>query len=306
MGAIVELASYRHCIERIREQWPAFAQKRTARLVQQERYGAATEKVAENVLEDLFTEVLDWAVSDLSNQVRYADLLLTSNTIKYLLVEVKRPGSLAWSRRSVERALEQARGYADEQKVKCIAVSDGLMLYGADIVHGGMRDRLYVSLDSATPPEALWWLSVHGIYRDVEPLPGAPVELPEETEREPTSPGTPSDATGVLHHKYHIPARCFAYVGDASNPATWKLPFRLADDSIDLKRLPKAIGSLLSNYRGAKVGGIPQAAIPDVLVRLAKAAAEAGKLPHQAGHTAPIYEQLVEVLAQLGRENEVT
>ena len=260
----------------------------------------------ENSLEDLFTEVLDWAVSDLSNQVKYADLLLTSNTIKYLLVEVKRPGSLAWSRRSVERALEQARGYADEQKVKCIAVSDGVMLYAADIVHGSMRDRLYVSLDSATPPEALWWLSVHGIYRDVEPLPGAPVELPEETEREPTSPGTPSDATRVLHHKYHIPARCFAYVGDASNPATWKLPYRLGDDSIDLKRLPKAIGSLLSNYRGAKVGGIPQAAIPDVLVRLAKAAAEAGKLPHQAGHTAPIYEQLVEVLAQLGRENEVT
>jgi len=56
---IFELASYRHSIERIRTRWPAFAQKRSSRLAQQER-----------------------AVSDLSNQVQYADLLLTSNTIK--------------------------------------------------------------------------------------------------------------------------------------------------------------------------------------------------------------------------------
>jgi len=161
------------------------------------------------------------------------------------------------------------------QKVKCIAVSDGVMLYAADIVHGGMRDRLYASLDSATPPEALWWLSVHGIYREVEPLPGAQAALPEEPEHGAPSQESLPGLGEVLHHKYHIPARCFAYVGDASNPATWKLPFRLADDSIDLKRL-------------------------------AKAAAEASKLPHQAGHSAPVYEQLVEVLAQLGRESEIT
>lgn len=302
---VVELASYRHGIERIRTRWPAFAQKRSSRLAQQERYGSIAEKVAENILEDLFTEVLDWAVSDLSNQIQYADLLLTSNTIKYLLVEVKRPGLLAWGRRSVEQALGQARRYADEQKVKCIAVSDGVMLYAADIVHGGMRDRLYVSLDSTAPPEALWWLSVHGIYRDVEPLPTAQAALPEEPGQGTTTPEPPPADGEVLHHKYHVPARCFGYVGDASKPASWKLPYRLADGSIDLKRLPKAIGSLLSNYRGAKVGGIPQAAIPDVLVRLAKAAAEAGRLPRQGGHTAPIYEQLVEVLAQLGREDEV-
>lgn len=72
--------------------------------------------------------------------------------------------------------------------------------------------------------------------------------------------------------------------------ASGKVPYRLA-----ARQLPRREGR-----------GIPQAAILDVLVRLAKAAAEAGRLPHQAGHTAPIYEQLVEVLAQIGREGEIT
>ena len=303
MGAIVELASYRHCVERIRTQWPAFVQKRTARLVQQERHGAAAEKVAENILEDLFTEVLDWTVSDLNNQIQYADLLLTRLGIKYLLLEVKRPGSLAWSRNSVERALDQARRYADEQKVKCVGVSDGVMLYAADIAHGGTKDRLYVSLDGGVPPDALWWLSVHGIYREVDALPQPMAALPEEPS---TAPARESAADGeVLHPKYHVPARCFGYVGNAADHGTWKLPYLCADGSIDAKRLPKAIAAILSNYRGVKVSGIPEAAIPDVLVRLAKAAAQLGKLPGQGGHAAPVYEQLLEVLVQLGRKGEI-
>jgi hypothetical protein len=304
VGPIVELASYRHCVERIRAQWPAFAQKRTARLVQQERHGVAAEKVAENILEDLFTEVLDWTVSDLNNQIQYADLLLTRLGIKYLLLEVKRPGSLAWNRYSVETALEQAHRYADEQKVKCVGVSDGVMLYAADIVHGGTKDRLYVSLDAAGPPEALWWLSVHGIYREVEALPQPTVALPEEL-AVPTTREALASTAEALHPKYHVPARCFGYVGNAADHGTWKLPYLCADGSIDAKRLPKAIAAILSNYRGVKVAGIPEAAIPDVLVRLAKAAAQLGKLPGQGAHTAPVYEQLVEILVQLGRKGDV-
>lgn len=301
---IVELASYRHCVERMRANWPAFAQKRKARLVQQERHGAAAEKVAENILEDLFTEVLDWSVSDLNNQIQNADLLLTNHGIKYLLLEVKRPGSLAWHRYSVKQALDQARGYADKQKVKCIAVSDGVMLYAADIVHGGEKDRLYVSLDGANPPEALWWLSVHGVYREIENLSEPSHTLPEAPAlSEPVT--VPVHYGEILHSKYHLPARCFGYVGNAADQNTWKLPYLLGDGSIDGKRLPKAIGAILSNYRGVKVSGIPEAAIPDVLVRLAQAASRVGKLPHEGGKTAPVYEQLAEVLAQLGRTDEL-
>src|SRR5579875_789167 len=162
---ITRLASYRRCVERIHSAWPAFLERRRQRLAEQERYGKASEKVAENILEDLFTLVLDWELTDLNHQVQYADLVLTHQGIKYLLVEVKRPGALAWNRHAVERALEQARRYAAEQRVKCIAISDGVMLYAAHPRHGGLEDRVFVSLTDVEPPLDLWWLSVHGIYR---------------------------------------------------------------------------------------------------------------------------------------------
>ncbi|MBI3304414.1 MAG: hypothetical protein HYZ72_20315, partial [Deltaproteobacteria bacterium] len=103
-----ELASYRRCVERIQTTWPTFLEKRKERLQQQERHGVAAEKVAENILEDLFTFVLDWSLADLNNQIGYADLVLTRLGVKYFLMEVKRPGALAWNRRAVEAALAQA------------------------------------------------------------------------------------------------------------------------------------------------------------------------------------------------------
>lgn len=141
------LATYNHCVGRIQANWPAFLQQRAARLKQQERYGSAAEKVAENILEDLFTTVLDWSVSDLNDQIEYADLMLTRLGIKELIVEAKRPGALAWHRQAVDRALDQACRYADEQKVRCVGVSDGVTLFAADVAHGGLHDRVFVSLD---------------------------------------------------------------------------------------------------------------------------------------------------------------
>jgi hypothetical protein len=271
--------------------------------VQQERHGIAAEKVAENILEDLFTIVLDWSLSDINNQVGYADLLLTRLGIKYLIVEVKRPGALAWNRRAVEAALDQALRYADEQKVRCVGVSDGVMLYAADIEHGGLRDRVFVSLASAEPPTSLWWLSMHGIYRSRDDTADAALRLLPETWQEEAAE-TELLSEELLHPKYKLPARCFAYVGHANDPKTWKLPYRLLDGSVDVKRLPKAIQAILSNYRGTKVSSIPEQDIPDVLVRLGRAAAGLGKMPHQAGKTARVYVQLADVLEQLERWHE--
>ena len=265
---IEKLASYQRAVERIRVNWGAFAAKRRARLEQQRRHGVAAEKVAEDILGDLFTEVLDWSVADLNHQVGYADLLLTRLGIKYLLIEAKRPGSLAWNRRAVQSALDQAVRYAAEQKVKSVAVSDGYMLYAADIEHGGLRDRVFSSLDADQPDDLRWWLSVHGIYRAPECFAGSSrLPLPEVA----TDAGVsqPCGEDQHLHPKYRIPARCFAYVGDPADSATWKLPYRLADGREDVKRLPKAIQAILSNYRGAKVSSVPEKDIPDVLVPLA-------------------------------------
>jgi hypothetical protein len=72
---------------------------------------------------------------------------------------------LAWNRRAVEAALSQARRYADEQRVQRVAVSDGYMLYAADVEHGGLQDRVFIDLGAQDAQEALWWLSVQGIYR---------------------------------------------------------------------------------------------------------------------------------------------
>jgi hypothetical protein len=300
------LASYRRCEDRINSTWKGFTEKRHARLVQQDRHGVAAEKVAENIIEDLFTEVLDWPISDLNNQVDYADLLLTSLGVKYLLIEIKRPGALAWNRKAVEAALNQAVRYAGEQKVRCVGVSDGYMFYAADLVHGGLKDRVLVRLDSPDPPIELWWLSVHGIYR-----PRGDYEGQGALNLLPDAPGPqapeipPSDSAALLHPKYKIPAECFGYVGHPGRPNTWKLPYCNMDGSPDTKRLPKAIQAILSNYRGTKVSGIPEQAIPDVLVRLALAAVRGGKMPHQTGDPAPAYQHLADVLEQLGRIDEI-
>src|SRR5579885_2835625 len=294
-GAIEKLASYQHCIQRIQAHWPAFLQKRSQRLAQQERHRVASEKVAENIAEDLLTEVLDWEIADLNNQVEYADLVLTKAGIKYLLVETKRPGALAWNQRAVEKALAQAMRYAVEQKIKCLAISDGTLLYAANFQHGGLEDRVLVSLANPVAPLDLWWLSVHGIYRPCTLATTVQQRLlPQEA--------TPDVADEIeeqfLHPKYQLPVSCFAYVGHPAHPDTWKLPYLLRDGSIDEKRLPKAIQAILSNYRGAKVSSIPEQDIPAVLARLASGAERLGKMPHQQPDTADVYRQLAEVLEQ--------
>jgi hypothetical protein len=292
-----ELAGYRRCVAQATSRWPDFLKLRQEMFAQQARFDRAPEKVAENIVGSLFTSVLDWSDHDLNWQLGRADLVVTRNFVKYLVVETKSPGSLK-SRKSLDAALEQAWRYADEQRVRQVAVCDGLLFYGADIDGGGLKPRVYFDLtQERAPHDSLWWISVDGIYRpcesppDVSAYPGRSGELDEQS---PSSSGQ-----SILHPKYQIPARCFAYVGDPGKPATWKLPYLLADGNADLKRLPKAIQALASNYRGAKVGGIPEPAIPEVFRRLAEAASAAGKMPAPGIDVAAAYQHLAEILKQL-------
>lgn len=297
--AHTHLASYQRCLERIRATWPAFAARRNERL-QQGLFDAPVEKIAENILEDLFTRVLDWDLADVNLQVGRADVVLSELGIKRLVLEVKRPGSLIWHRRAVETALDQARRYAAEQKVGAVAVSDGNLLYAADVERGGLRDRVLVALDQEAPPEALWWISVHGIYR---PRPSFDPDIAEVLDA-PAVIEAVVEAESVLHPKYRLPVRCFAYVGTADDVRTWKLPYLLADGAPDVKRLPKAIQSILSNYRGVKVS-IPRDAVGDVLVRLAIAASTLRKLPCQCDPAADAYVEAHQALIQLNRLADV-
>jgi hypothetical protein len=304
MTNVETLASYRHCCERLTNEWRAFGAKREERLTQERRFGTASEKVAENILEDLFTTVLDWSLADYNNQVSYADIVLTRLGIKHLLVEVKRPGALTWNQRSVDAALMQAHRYADEQKVRSVAISDGVMLYARDHIPGGHRDRVFVRLDQPEPPLDLWWLSVDGIYRPRNDDEHAVLRLL------PSAPAFDQSAVAIqeenlLHPKYHLPATCFAYVGNAADVRTWHLPYLLDDGQPDSARLPKAIQAILSNYRGAHLSSIPEVAIPEVLVTLGLAACQTGKLPAVGPNAPRVYMQLQETLDQLGRLADV-
>ncbi len=160
----------------------------------------------------------------------------------------------------------------------------------------GLTERLRAT--RAASPKS-YWLSVQGIYRPRPDRDDAKLRVISPPGTQSSSSAEPSDGEAqLLHHKYHLPCSCFAFVGNASDPATWKLPFRCADGSPDHARLPKAIQAILTNYRGEKVGAIPDTAIRAVLERLSVAASELGRLPKQAPDTAPVYRELTEALEQ--------
>ena len=99
-----------------------------------------------------------------------------------------------------------------------------------------------------------------------------------------------------MHPKYRLPADCFAYVSSAASSKTWHPPYLLAHGTPDMARLPKAIHAILSNYRGVHVGSVPEATIPEVLVTLARAARQLGKLPANGPGTPRHYVQPQEAL----------
>lgn len=293
------LALYQRFVERLTREWPGFLARRSERLAPHPIIGEAAEKVTESILEDLFTQVLDWPLSCFNPQIQRADIVLSELGFKRLIIEAKRPASLAWHRSAVDRAMEQVLGYASAQKVQCVAVSDGHMLFAADLIEDGRRDRIFVSLGNSAPPAELWWLSRGAIYRPRDIPSGTLLRLLPERPVIDVATDPEGESGAFVHPKYKLPACCFAYVGDHSKTATWKLPYLLADGTVDAKRLPKAIQSILTNYRGVKVSKIPEGAIPSVLDRLARAAAQAGHMPPEAPNPAPVYRQLALALEQL-------
>ena len=125
-----EMARQRRCVEQVRERWPGFLAARQAHLRSHAVGQTPSEKVAENILCDLFTQVLDWSTEQVRLQESRVDILLTRLGVKYLIVEAKRPGSLDGPG-SVQRALRQAIGYAQGLNVGAVAVSDGWRSGGA-------------------------------------------------------------------------------------------------------------------------------------------------------------------------------
>jgi hypothetical protein len=294
------------CKARIQERWSDFRAGRAEWLRQGERFGRSPEKIAENIITDLFTDVLDWPRGNINFQVERSDILLTHLGIRRLLVEMKAPDSLR-TPRAVESALLQATRYATVQYVKAVGASDGRLLYVADFLGGTHRDRILVFLDNPEPPMDLWLVSVHGIYRDC-PRPSVPLLkrlMSSATDAEGSDTAeTNLTVVGKTVGGEKRPAECFAFVGDIAKPGTWKLPYLLASCEPDPKRLPMAVGAVLRNYRGRSVEGIPEAAIPEVLFRLGRAAWKLRRFPDQVPNPPVVFRDLKETLLQLGLWDE--
>jgi hypothetical protein len=295
------LASFHAWMSRAGTAWPTFLARRAERLAEGRWYAGAPEKVAENIVEDLLTEVLGWALSDINHQVARCDILVTHLGIRRLLIETKRPGALSGPR-AVGAAFLQAQGYAETLRVGLVAVSDGAHLLTADLVAGGGRTRAETNISMEEVGQNLWWLSPDGVYRDPVPLPH-PAAWASTAVHEPSEPAGP---LGLLHPKYQLPATCFAYVGSVTHPSTWHLPYLDAQGEIDHSRLPKAIQAVLTNYRGAHVSSIPEEAVPLVLRRLAAAAPRSGRMPPECLEPAAVYVQLAQALLQFapGRDED--
>lgn len=290
----VGLAGFREFSKFANDGWIDFQEYRKSCLSQGLRFGVTPEKASENILERFFVQILGWPVSGLSWQVDHADLVLSNNFYKYLIVEVKRPGQLNTPARW-RKAIHQARGYASRQGVSKIAVSDGTRMYAADCGEYGLIDRVNTRLDTDAPDlDALWWLSFYGIHQHcANPPPGW--ELEEILTK---NVDTDFDEEYVLTYK-GLPSWCFAYVGDIEDTGTWKLPYRLPDGQVDTKRLPKALSALLGTFRGKKVQGIPERALPSVYEALYRGVVAADKVPGLDNPVSPVYWQFAEAIKQI-------
>ncbi len=306
--AISAPATYARLSERVAAHWGEFQVLRGQRLRQGERFGKVPEKAAEEIVVDLLTLALDWTVADVNSQVDGADLVVTRLGLKRLIVETKRPGSLSYGSPAFENAREQAHGYAQEQAVATIAVSDGRLFYAEDRAWSAdgrsvePRPRAYFDIDGAPDVASMWWLSQNGIYRDRPPGEWH-LCRPSEPVVGAYGLGAVVDASGgadgvVLHPKYKLPAQCFGFVGNPADPATWHLPYLRIDGSIDTARLPKAVQALLTNYRGVLTSSVPEEAVGGVLRKLAQAAHQARRMPGQCPRPAPTYVQLEGALRQ--------
>lgn len=209
---------YQCFLERLHSRWPGFLYAREEHLRQDGLCGEAAEKVTENILADLFAMALDWKLGDLNPQVGQANLLLTTFGLKRLVIGTKRPRALLWSRKAIDSAIDQVTRLAAQHSVKRIAVSDGFILYAADCENGSIKDRVFLRLDDKEAPDALWWLSVNGVYTRTPDGHDATIQLYHDDGSSDLEAGTTAGAEEeISDKKYKVTTRCFAYVRDPKN-----------------------------------------------------------------------------------------
>jgi hypothetical protein len=253
----------------IEETWPKFREFRAGTYQHVSHGRRLSEQDVASVFESLLTGPLGYSAAQIRRQSDFIDYELLARDLKLAVVETK-----GWEAfrtvGALDDALEQAAKYAARNQVKHFFAFDGeviaLAIQEGDIIK--VFSELKVDCDSA--PEDLFFFTEYGLSKVPDkPLRSfqfQPSSLPDEYKK---------------HHGVALPRKCFAYVGDPRDKATWRLPYRNSDLSVDTSRIDKAVNYLLSpgGYRGVTVtdGSIPEGASIDVAKTLARAYKEIGR-----------------------------
>jgi len=260
--------------ERILEEWPSFRDRYNRIVAEFERGGRLKERDIETIFESLAEGPLGYQIEQLSVQHDRADYALVDRGLKLAIVELKNYKAFEGiqGRKRLESALIQAARYANRHRTCHLMAFDGVNLTLAEWELGQsvIKVHLHLNIDSDTPPEELYYFTHYGIFRH----PTAVIwEIPYQADQD--------ESLYKTHHGVKLHYTCFAYVGDIRDKATWKLPYRNPDGSVDTKRLGHAVNYLLSpgGYRGQRATSqrIPEAATHLVALRLARAYKEIGK-----------------------------
>jgi len=255
-------------------EWDGFCRRRQAILARAQTGGPPKERDVEDIFQALAEGPLGYQLKQLSPQRSYADYVLLDRGLKLVAVELKAFGQFrnGTSQAPLAAALEQAAHYAGQQRIPNVMAFDGeLLAFGkVDAGKAKIAVHLQCSVDCDTPPSDLFFLTHYGIFRQPTTV---LYSVPFEPEKD--------ESLYKQHHGEMLHYSCFAYVGDLRNKATWAMPYRNADGTVDTGRLGHATNYMFSpgGYRGQKASDmkIPEAATTLVALRLARAYKEIGK-----------------------------
>ena len=255
--------------ERIREEWSKFREFRAGTYRHLLNGRTLSERDVEAVFESLVTGPLGYSPAQIDRQPDFADYVLLSRDQKLAIVEAK-----GWEAfrtdGSLRGALSQAAAYADRHRVKCLFAFDGQVIALAIRQDKNIVVIVELKVDGQDPPDDLFFFTEYGLSK-----------VPNQPLYSFCSESCPSPNEYKTHHGASLHYTCFAYLGDLRDKATWKMPYRNADMSVDIRRIDKAVNYLLSpgGYRGATATdrSVPEAASVDVAKKLARAYKEINK-----------------------------
>lgn len=254
----------------IAERWAVFKEFRAGTYQHVLHGRRLSEQDVGSVFERLLTGPLGYSPTQIDRQPDFADYILLARDLKLAVVETK--GWEAFrTNGSLDDALLQAANYAARHRVKHLFAFDGEVIALAMQDGETIRVMKELRVDGEETPADLFFFTEYGLSK-----------IPDEPMRSfqfQSSSKLPNEYK--KHHGVLLAPECFAYVGDPRDKATWRLPYRNSDFTVDTSRIDKAVNYLLSpgGYRGVTVTdkSIPEGASVYVAKTLAKAYKEIGR-----------------------------